>query len=260
MKDLKIEEYNISQMTIEKDIISWKGHVIRVSGILRIWISHAPKKPFPLNLVLILLMLALSCSKVLNLSVMLVILTAYVLVHLSFRKTHGKSNGKNHLNLELCDGTVYSFVAGNEAFADTLLETLKNLLTVGSGEFHSDILFEGDGKIIDQLEPVRTTESVDIVGAELFEKLELEFESELVQKSDRNTMRELKKLYTHYVKKTDIDQEILTLINEARDLTVKNDRNGLTSVFGRFVTLGLISDCNELGLDCLLQEIKSAIY
>ena len=53
---------------------------------------------------------------------------------------------------------------------------------------------------------------------------------------------------------------MLSLINEAASLIEKNDRVGLKSVFEKFISLGLINDCNELGLDSLLQEIRATIY
>ena len=36
--------------------------------------------------------------------------------------------------------------------------------------------------------------------------------------------------------------------------------SGLTAAYKKFVTMGLISECNELGLDKIIQEIKASIY
>ena len=43
-------------------------------------------------------------------------------------------------------------------------------------------------------------------------------------------------------------------------MTESGERSSLTAAYKKFVTLGLISDCNELGLDKIIQEIKASIY
>lgn len=260
MKDSKLEEYNISRMTVEKGAISWEGHVVQIPGIVRVWAAEIPRKSFPFNMVLIMLMIALCSPRVLNLTVMLVIVTAYVLAHVLSHRSNAKTNGIRHVNLELCNGEICSFATENEAFAVELYETLKTLLTDGPHDSHYEILFENGGKIMDRLKPVSAEKSADIAEAEPAAETESELELELDRESGSTIMIELKKLHKRCTEKKEINNEILALIKEARDLTVKNDKDGLKAVFGRFVTLGLINDCNELGLDCLLQEIKSAIY
>ena len=72
--------------------------------------------------------------------------------------------------------------------------------------------------------------------------------------------QELQGLYENYSKKEDADSEILAFIDEMIGLTESGDRSGLTAAYKKFVTMGLISECNELGLDKIIQEIKASIY
>lgn len=247
MKDLKIEECKISRMQIEKGVISWDDHGIRIPEIVRTWVGDIPKKSFPLNMILILLMIALSSPSMLNLAVMLAILTAYALAHIVYWKSDIKNRGTKHVNLELSSGKIYSFATESEGFAGELHETLRNLLAVGSTGLRREILFEDGGKIIDQPEAPRLIEPIT---------------SATVRGSapDSPIMRELQKLHELYTAKVAVDNEIVALIDEAKTVTAENDRNGLKVVFSQFVTSGLINDCNELSLDSLLQEIKSVIY
>ncbi len=39
-----------------------------------------------------------------------------------------------------------------------------------------------------------------------------------------------------------------------------NDKTEAKKFFGNFITMGLINDCNELGLNALIDEIKANIY
>ena len=72
--------------------------------------------------------------------------------------------------------------------------------------------------------------------------------------------QELQVLYENYTKKEDTDNEILAFLEELIGLTESGERSSLTAAYKKFVTLGLISDCNELGLDKIIQEIKASIY
>lgn len=248
MEELKIKQYKISRMTIEKDVISWVGHALRIPGIARIWVGGVPEKSFPSGMVLIMLLIALSGQGVIKMGVMLVILGAYLAACFISRKSAAKTAKTDHLNLELYSGKIYSFAAESEAFAGELYEVFSDLLKTGAENLHYEILFEGGGEIID-----RSKDDIPVEAPSIME---------ISQAFGQNgqIVEELKKLYECYARKTDIDSGVLTLINEAGSLIEKNDRAGLKSAFTRFVTSGLINDCNELGLDSLLQEIRSIIY
>lgn len=73
-------------------------------------------------------------------------------------------------------------------------------------------------------------------------------------------IRELQKLAMHYTKNSEINNEILSLIEKTIQSLNMNDKNEAKKFFSSFVTMGLINDCNELGLNALIDEIKANIY
>lgn len=247
MEELKIKEYKISRMTIENDVISWEGHALRIEGIARAWVGGMPEKSFPFGMSLILLMIALSGQRVINMAVMLVILGVYLIAHFISWKSAAGTSKTDHVNLELYSGNIYSIAAGSELFAGRLHEVLKNILAAGTESPHYEIRFGDGGEIIDHSEDEKPAEASIM-------------EAKQVAGQNGEIVEELKTLYECYTRKTDSDSEILSLINEAGRLVEKNDKDGLKSAFGRFVTSGLINDCNVLGLDSLLQEIRTMIY
>ena len=78
MEAQKIKEYNVSRMSIEKNVISWEGHAVRLPGVVRIWVGDSPRRTFPISMVLILLMIALSGPGIVNKAVMLAVLGIYI--------------------------------------------------------------------------------------------------------------------------------------------------------------------------------------
>lgn len=249
MEALKVKEYQISRMTIEKNVISWEGNAVRLPGVVRIWVGTMPKRTFPMRMVLILLMIALSGERLVNMAAMLAILGIYIAVQFMPRKQPDKGKGENnHVNLELCNGRVYSFASGDEAFAARFYEVLENLLEDDTGDSHYDIVFENGGEIINYGEQEESEAPSSVM------------EIRVSEGQGAQIVQELRKLYTSYTKKTDSDSEVLSLINEAAGFIEKGDKPGLKAAYEKFVTLGLINDCNELSLDSLLQEIRATIY
>ena len=170
MEPQKIKEFNVSRMTIEKNVISWKDHAVRLPGVVRIWVGDSPRRTFPISMVLILLMIALSGPGIVNKAVMLAVLGVYIGTHLrSGKNTDPQAGGKDHVNLELCSGMVYSFASGSESFAMELYEVLKHLMEGDASMSHCDIVFENGGEIIDQTkqeEPEKTSGVECIRGTE----------------------------------------------------------------------------------------------
>ena len=44
MEAQKIKEYNVSRMSIEKNVISWEGHAVRLPGVVRIWVGDRDRE------------------------------------------------------------------------------------------------------------------------------------------------------------------------------------------------------------------------
>lgn len=248
MGERNVKELKISCMTIEKNVMSWEGHGLRMEGISRIWVGGVPEKSFPYSLALIMLLVALSGPTMIHVGVMLLVLGVCLAVYFTSRKSVSGASEPDSVNLELCSGKIYSFAVESQEFAGELYELLKQLMAEGGGSSQIEVVFRDGEKIIDHSQDDKPLEAPNIM------------EVTQAAGSKGQIVEELKKLYGCYTKKTDIDSGILALINEAGSLIEKNDKAGLKDVFSRFVTSGLINDCNELGLDSLLQEIRTMVY
>lgn len=71
---------------------------------------------------------------------------------------------------------------------------------------------------------------------------------------------ELQVLYTNYSQRTDANDENLLLIGQTARQIKNNDGAGIRESYEKFITQGLINDCNELGLSLLIEQIKVCIF
>lgn len=245
----KFYKFKVSQIDIKNNLISWESHTLPLSGISRFWAGSLPKIPFPSGTALILLFLALSGRGIEYMPVMLAILAVGTAVWI-FRCRPG--NAERWINIELASGEIYSISTGSDVFIDQFFDALKESYE-GVNPAGREMNFNTDGKIVDAVrkEPaiqVPVKEFSGIVG---------------MTGQDTKTSRlvsELQKLYQCYRKRTDADSEILDLINDAARLIEADDREGLQALFKKFVLAGLINDCNDLGLDSLITEIRNSVY
>ncbi|WP_125144214.1 DUF6232 family protein [Clostridium transplantifaecale] len=245
----KFYKYKVTQIDIKNNVITWENHTLPLSGISRIWADVLPKIPFPSGAAFILLFIALSGrsieSTLIMISVLAVGAAAWLLCHRS-------DNTERWINIELYSGEIYSLSTGSNDFIDQFYEALKE--SFGSSTLPGrEINFNTDGKIVSAVKDVPAieepvNESPGIMG--------------ISGQGTKNSqlVSELQKLYQCYIKKTDADSEILNLINDAARLIDSNDQEGLKTSFKKFVLAGLINDCNDLGLDSLITEIRNSVY
>lgn len=237
--------FKISQMKIEGNVICWDDHALRISDISQVWAGPRPQQPFPGLPALVLLFIALAGRHPVDTVVMLVLL-ALCMGAWAFRSRSGRNT--NLVNLGLSTGEFYSFVPPNDGFGRKLCRTLTELME-GSGPADYDISFQGDGEITARMPPEPEPEPRATV-----------LEAGIPAGKNGQLISELQKLYQCYTNKNNAGSEILDLINDTSRLIERNDKEGIKAAFTKFITLGLINDCNELGLDSLIQEIMTMLY
>lgn len=223
-------------------LISWEDHCVLSSGISRIWIGKLPPIPFPRKTFTILLFITLSNQHIIGLIAILALLG--VGSAMWFYK-HSQSDSENQVHVKLHCGDTLSFSAKDE---ETLNKFYKVLKEAAESDFTTKIKFDTDGKVVKKSEkdaPQKAPEILKVDASNL---------------KNEKLIDELKKLYVNYEKKTETNGEILRLIDHTSHLIISEDHEGLKAPFQKFVTLGLVSDCNQLGLDSLIEEIKSSLY
>lgn len=238
----KLYKYAISNISIKGNLISWENHSVWISGITHLWIGRVPVKAFPTTPFLILLFIALSGHHIISIIAMTAALAIGSALWIYKRR---RSNMVKQVNVRLHSGEILSFGADNE---DSIIQFYNILKAAADKGNISETTFDEDGKIVEIPEETSNKKEAGIM------------EINVKNTVNEQLLSELQKLYQGYIKKTDANSEILQLINDAAKMIEANDREGLKAAFRKFVTLGLISDCNELSLDSLIQEIKSSIY
>lgn len=237
----KENKHTISDIKIGK-LIRWENHCLRSSDISQIWIGSLPGEAFPVKTFTLLLFIALSAAHIFSLIAMLALsaLGAALWVY-----GHRRKDAKKQVHLKLHTGDVFSFSAKND---DALQNFYTAIKEAAQGSFVSEIIFDTEGRIEKKPEakvPPETDRILKITGENT---------------KNEKLIDELKQLYKGYEKKTETNGEIIQLINDTARLMASDDREGLKKCFQKFVTLGLVNDCNVLGLDSLIQEIKSSVY
>lgn len=242
VKKNNVNQNIISNISINGNLISWEKNSVSISGISRIWIGNLPEEPFPVKTFLILLFITLSGQHYIAIMAMAAILA---LGSAMWLQAHRQDKTPENVNIQLISGDIFSFTSDNE---DSRIQFYSSIKEAAESSNISEINFDSDGTIVKIAEEEPKAKAPGIM--------------EISGRFSKNEklVGELQKLYQSYTKKTDADSEILLLINDTARLLETDDRAGLKAFYQKFVTLGMIGDCNELGLDSLLQEIKSNLY
>ncbi|WP_313257643.1 hypothetical protein [Lacrimispora sp.] len=234
-----------STITIEENTIRWENHMIKTANISHIWMGNCSDKPFPFHFVLILLLIALSGTSPASIIGILLALILYPAAWFYWNRKRESSIG---INFEISSGKIYSFVCNNKEFTLQAYDLISNLLSKRNTTSSLQISFLGDGKIIDnseaEKEPSSSIQVVNVMASGINEPI----------------IRELQKLSLHYTKNSEINNEILSLIEKTIQSINMNDKIEAKKFYSSFITMGLINDCNELGLNALINEIKANIY
>lgn len=252
MKDLKDQVFKNAQVTVRDQTLQWDAFTVPLSGIARFWAGERPKEPQPSFFLLLLLFLtAVGVSfpgTVFSAAMALMILVIIGLCELKETQCG--------VNIELSSGTVCTFLSEQEAFAAQVCELIKARVSDHEESGTAVIRFDGEGKIEREEKEEKKKKE---------EKLKKQHRTEpagIQSVTTRSGLAaaDLMRLYEHEKEKEDPDEPLLDLIEEILALTKENNRQEVRERFTKFIEMGLIHQCNELGLNALLEEIKICVY
>lgn len=243
MKNQTNLRFKNSTITIEENTLRWENHMIKTANISHIWMGSCSDKTFPYHFVLILLLIALSGSSPASIIGILLALILYPIARFYWHRKQESSIG---INFEISSGVIYSFVCKNEEFTLQAYDLISNLISKNNMASRLQISFLGDGKIIENTEIEKESSS--------------SIQNVMASGINEPIIRELQKLTLYYTKNSEINNEILSLIEKTIQSVNMNDKIEAKKLYSSFITMGLINDCNELGLNTLINEIKANIY
>lgn len=239
------KRFKNSTIIIEGNTIRWENHTIRSANISQIWLGDCPNDQWPIHLALILFFIALSGTGFPGIIIKLLALVAYLAV---WSYQYWKQKDDKGISIETGSGAIYSFVSDNEEFAGQAYDLISDIITQNNEFSNVQISFLGDGKIIDnsvtEKEKEDDKQALNIMSSGVNEQL----------------VGELEELFMNYNKKNETDKEILDLIEKAIQSLTVNDKKEMKKSFSKFIMMGLINDCNELGLNALIDTIKTSVY
>lgn len=248
---MKIQNNQIltnSTINITSTVIKWGNHIIKHPSISHIWTGNRITEPIPIPLiplVLLLFFIALSChfSGAIAISLLILIACAGLWFYLFWKNRNVKG-----IHFQLVSGTVYSFISNNDDFTNQVFELINEVITDNTTNFNFEVNFNGDGTIEDTL---KSTEVEDDT------KLPTYF---IENGINVPIINELQLLHSNFSETTTKNLEIIKLIEKTMQYVCRNDKEGLKNSFSQFIVLGLIKNCNELGLITLIESIKSTVY
>lgn len=239
------KRFKNSTMVLEGNTIKWENHMIQITNISQIWMGNCPNEQLPSHLALILFFIALSGISPVNIIIMLLSL---VICLIAWSYWYWKQKDDKGINFQISSGKVYSFVSNNEEFTCQVYDLISDLIAKNSTIPNIQISFQGDGNIIDNsiIEKEKTADKqiLNIMSNGMNEQL----------------VSDLKKLFISYTQKNDINEEILDLIEKTIQLLNINDRQGIKNSFSKLIKMGLINDCNQLGLCALIEAMRTSVY
>lgn len=238
----KISTYQISNISIKENQLSWENHTVWSSGISQVWMGDFPTEPFPAETILLFLFITLSSTHIICIITML-ILSAIGIA--AWRYYHCPDQTAGWVNIKLHTGDILSFTASNN---DTLSHFYNAVNSLADSSNEEEFIFDADGNLPEKPAEEEPEEKHNL----------MEIDSNGLP--DSSLINELQRLYLNYSEKTDSDSEVLQFLNTIFQLIKTGNREELKEAYGNFVTLGLIGNCNELGLNTLIQEIKANIY
>lgn len=273
MEDSKNQIIKEDQLTLKGNTLQWEKGALLLPQITRIWAGRPPKKiSFSLPFFL-LLFVAAAGAALSNIAVAVVFLAAIIgagLWSMGARR-------ENAVNVELLSGATCSFLVKRATFAVQACELILEYASRKENAENMEISIirlggDGDenenkngsgGENGDENEneneeggiPTKAEISEEKVG--ISEKLK---ELKLGNNVTNLTCMDLKRLYEYEKEKAAPNQSLLSLIRETIPAVEADNRQESKIKFAKFIETGLIQECNELGLNSLLKDIKSSIY
>lgn len=151
--------------------------------------------------------------------------------------------GAEGLNLELNSGSSLCFVSDSHDFLVQAYELLSEM--IAGGESGKKYLMDFEKNLLEEPEdlaiPASAAPASETPGS-------------------RSVRQEMQMLLERYRQKEEAEPGALALLEEIAACCDGENSSDLSELYKRFIQLSLIRDCNELGLNLLIDDIKTRIY
>jgi hypothetical protein len=240
MKGYTILKIKSPKLKIEGNMIKCSSHTIQISQISRLWAGPTPKQPLP---VMLLILVSLAALTGLNFIHSILIILIYSLILLAVLLKHAIQSEEQSINIELSSGEIYCFSAEDTEFVLQVYNHINDIIAGKETEADLDINLS-TGTITDN------------------HKIEIEAETQVVSKAKRKapSNKEIQTLLDYVKGKEEVDTEAVAIIEELSDKLDSGNRDGIKDILSKFISKGLINDCNELELNGLVDIVKQNIY
>lgn len=162
------------------------------------------------------------------------------------RWTFRRDMNREGLNVELSSGSIHSFLSDDKEFLDQAYQLLCSIIRNGGREGPNTIDFE-----FNELQVYEEPEE---------ETAEPESQSASVNPSMSPVKQELNLLIEHCKQKEHLGTAVEQLLQDICDCYDGNCKSNIQELYKMFIQLALINDCNQLGLNVLLDEVKLHVY
>ncbi|WP_394925784.1 hypothetical protein [uncultured Robinsoniella sp.] len=238
-----------STIDIDGGTMKWDNHMVRLSYTEHLWKGKLTEEKFPIHYALLGVFISMASyhpvCMVLMLAAILIGGAVWTVWSLNIKNRKG-------VHLGLTSGEIYSFYAENSVFNSKIYELFSRLITENDDTTIYHINLSGEGSIMEELKKKEEVEAEEIAEPAPKKRISKENKGPLVS--------ELNQLLDNCEHKGELNQENLKLIESTIGVAETNDREKMKVFFEQFIISGLINDCNELGLNTLINEIKSSVY
>ena len=241
----------VENATIDIDggTMKWDNHMVQLSYTAHLWKGTLTEEKLPVLYVLLGIFISLASYRLICTILMVTVLVIGTSAWMVW--FHNVKNRKG-VHLGLISGEIYSFYSENSLFNSKIYELLIRLIAENDDTTIYHIELSGEGKIMEELKVKETVEAEEI--AEPPHKLSIPHENK------GPLVTELNQLLSNCEHKNEMNEENIKLIENTIQVAEVNDREKMKKSFEQFIISGLINDCNDLGLDTLINEIKSCVY
>lgn len=238
-----------STIDIDGSTMKWDNHMVHLSNTEHLWKGRLTEEKFPVLYVLLGIFIAMASY---HLICMVLMLAAVVIGAAVWTVWCHNIKSRKGVHLGLLSGEIYSFYAENSVFNSKIFELFSRLIAENDDTRIYHINLSGEGSITEELKKKEEVEAEEIAEPTPKKRIPLENKGPLVT--------ELNELLANCEHKAELNQENLKLIESTIGVAQTNDREKMKVFFEKFIISGLINDCNELGLNTLINEIKSSVY
>lgn len=250
MENSKNQIMKEARLTLKDQALHWERGTLLLPQISRIWAGRPPKEMEP-SLLLALLLLVTAAGAILPNAIAAGVVSLAAVIGAGVWLIAAKR--KNAINIELSSGVTCSFLVNQEAFA---AQVCRRIVEYAAGKQTLEVIvirLDGEEEM-----PEETGEIGETQRKVPLPETVSEYKREIAPTS--LTTLDLTKLYENEKEKETPDQALLTLIEETIPVVEAGDRQESKIKFAKFIKAGLIQECNELGLNSLIKDIKSSLY